>query len=188
MNDISLHILDIVQNSIEAQATKIKLIINTDPRTKMLELEISDNGKGMEKSLLNNVSDPFVTKRKSRKVGLGLPLLKDSAENSSGKLNIFSIPQKGTVVKANFEISHIDRPPLGSIGESLAVILSAYPEIDMQIVFSNGSNSHHIETEQLKKQLGEVAISDPGVVLWIKEYVDDKINQIFGGVLDEVNY
>lgn len=187
MNDISLHILDIIQNSIAAHATMIGLYIKTDSKTKMLELEIDDNGKGMESALLECVTDPFVTHRKSRKIGMGLPLLKDSAENSSGTLDVFSTPQKGTIVKASFEISHIDRPPLGSIGETVAVILAAYPEINMHIVFSNNSSCFNIKTDQLKKQLKDVPINDPEVIMWIKAYIDEKITEIFGGVLDEVS-
>lgn len=140
MQDLSLHILDIVENSIAASATRIKILIVEDTEKDSLSLQISDNGKGMDAETRDKVLDPFFTTRTTRKVGLGLPLLAQAARQSGGKLELDSEPGHGTTVKAVFKASHPDLKPLGDITQTLRAILSGRPELDLCFEYWRDSN------------------------------------------------
>jgi signal transduction histidine kinase len=130
MEDLSLHILDIVENSIRANAKKIEIKIIEEKKRDLLTVEIIDDGKGMDKKTLRNVLDPFFTTKNTKRVGLGLSLLAQSAEESGGSIKIESKPGQGTKVKAVFGYSHIDRKPLGDVNKSLKVLIAANPDIN----------------------------------------------------------
>ena len=151
MEDLSLHILDIVENSIAAGAKKIEIKIIEDTKEDLLTIEIIDDGKGMDEKALKNVLDPFFTTRNTRKVGLGLPLLAQSAEESGGSIKIESKPGQGTKVKATFGYSHIDRKPLGDIYESLKVLIVANPDINFIYEYQKDDVSYHLDTKGIKK-------------------------------------
>ncbi|NTV89951.1 MAG: ATP-binding protein [Clostridiales bacterium] len=187
MEDISLHILDIMQNSIVAGATAISLSISADPASGLLELCIGDNGKGMDKELLKKASDPFVTHRTTRRVGMGLPLLKDSAEMAEGLLELSSEPGKGTEVRACFGIGHIDRLPLGDLSETIIAELLSYPGLELELTLSSKKGRFEMKTSEIKATLDGVPITELNIITWIKEYINDGIKEIFGGVLDEID-
>jgi len=151
MEDLSLHILDIVENSITACAKKIEIKIIEEKKKDLLTIEIIDDGKGMDEEALKNVLDPFFTTRKTRKVGLGLPLLAQSAEESRGSIKIESKPGQGTKVKATFGYSHIDRKPLGDIYESLKVLIVANPDINFIYEYQKNDVNYHLDTKGIKK-------------------------------------
>lgn len=151
MEDLSLHILDIVENSITACAKKIEIKIIEEKKKDLLTIEIIDDGKGMDEGALKNVLDPFFTTRKTRKVGLGLPLLAQSAEESGGSIKIESKPGQGTKVKATFGYSHIDRRPLGDIYESLKVLIVANPDINFIYEYQKNDVNYHLDTKGIKK-------------------------------------
>ena len=151
MEDLSLHILDIVENSITACAKKIEIKIIEEKKKDLLTIEIIDDGKGMDEGALKNVLDPFFTTRNTRKVGLGLPLLAQSAEESRGSIKIESKPGQGTKVKATFGYSHIDRRPLGDIYESLKVLIVANPDINFIYEYQKNDVNYHLDTKGIKK-------------------------------------
>lgn len=186
MRDISLHLMDIMQNSIRAQATEINVMLIADREKDELTVEIRDNGIGMDESLLNQVRDPFVTTRTTRKVGLGIPMLEASAERAGGKLDIKSQKSKGTTVVATFKISHIDRLPLGNIAETIMNIIAANKEIDISLHLSNKQEEFNFSISEIKKYLDGVPIDNIDVLIWIKDYINDGVKTIFGGVLNEV--
>lgn len=186
MKDLSLHLMDIIQNSISASCSKITVSINANKELDLLEIEIADNGVGMDKELLNSVSNPFTTTRKTRKIGLGIPLLKDSANLSGGCLTINSQKGIGTVVKASFRISHIDRIPLGDMAETIVTVIIANPDIGFELNLGNAKEVFRFDLAEVKEKLGDVPINDYEVVTWIKEYINEGIKFIFGGVLNEV--
>jgi signal transduction histidine kinase len=124
MEDLSLHILDIVENSVTAGATEIKILVVEDTVMDRLSLEITDNGDGMDEVTCQKVLDPFFTTRTTRRVGLGLPLLVEAAQESGGSLELDSAPGQGTTVRAVFQLSHPDRKPLGDIAATLGTILA----------------------------------------------------------------
>ena len=122
MKDLSSHMMDIVQNSIRAEASWIQIRICEDPEADLFLIEIQDNGCGMDEATLARVRDPFFTSRTVRKVGLGIPLLQQNAERTGGKVSIVSQPGQGTTLTARFGHSHLDRPPLGDVAETLTLL------------------------------------------------------------------
>ncbi len=191
MRDLSLHILDIVQNSISAGASIIKIQIKQNYNNALhknnLELTINDNGKGMDFELIRKAVDPFVTTRTSRKVGLGIPLIKESAEKCGGEFKLNSQINHGTEVFAAFSIHHIDRLPLGDIGETMLALISSNPEIQFTLLLNSEKGDFMLDTADIAKSLEGLKITEYAVLNWLKEYVDDGIKNIFGGVLNEVD-
>lgn len=129
MDEIALHILDLIENSISAGAQKVEIIVEEDINNDRLEIIVKDDGKGMHKEELRKLSDPFFT-TKDKKTGLGIPLLKQYAQLSDGDLEVKSQEGKGTEIRVWFRHSHIDRQPLGDVEKSLAVTISTHPEIE----------------------------------------------------------
>ncbi len=130
MEDLSLHILDVVENSIEANASKIEIKIIEMKSKDLLAVEIKDNGRGMNKETIQKVLDPFYTTRTTRKVGMGLSLLAQAAKESNGDFEISSKVGVGTEVKAVFQYSHIDRKPIGDMKNTLITLMVSHPEIN----------------------------------------------------------
>lgn len=186
MRDVSLHLLDIIQNSVAAVATWVSVEINIDCDQDELRIRITDNGKGMDEEMLRHVTDPFSTTRQTRKVGLGLPLFKATAERAAGKLAVSSVLSKGTIVEAVLKISHMDRPPLGDIADTMMNVILAGPDILWELHLGNGKECFDFYTSEVKARLGDVPITQYDVLVWIKEYIDQSIKSIFGGVLDEI--
>ena len=151
MEDLSLHILDIVENSITAGAKKIEIKIIEEKKKDSLTIEITDDGKGMDEKTLKKVMDPFFTTRNTRKVGLGLPFLAQSAEESGGSIKIESEPDKKTTVKATFGYSHIDRKPFGDVGETLKVLIVGNPDINFIFEYQKDGVKNLLDTEGFKK-------------------------------------
>ncbi|HOJ10458.1 MAG TPA: ATP-binding protein [Clostridiales bacterium] len=187
MRDLSLHLMDIVQNSIKAQASKIDIILTADAENDKFIIEIEDNGIGMDESLLNQVKNPFATTRTTRKVGLGIPLLEASSARAGGKLEIKSEKGKGTCIKADFQISHIDRLPLGNIGETMMGLVAANPETDFNLNLCNMKENFAFSVLEIKEQLDDVPIDNSDVLIWIRDYISEGIKVIFGGVLNEID-
>ncbi len=197
MRDLSLHILDIVQNSIKANSTVVKVQIYEKTECKKLVLEIEDNGFGMDSDFLARVDDPFTTSRTTRKIGLGIPLLKESALKCEGEFDIYSEKNIGTKVFATFSIDHIDRLPIGDVGSTMTVLITASPDIHFILLLESVKGIFILDTEEIKKTLnGEDKASEPQnlisinefvVIQWLKEYIDEGVKNIFGGVLNEIN-
>lgn len=183
MRDLSLHILDIVQNSISAQATYIGIYIDEDIEGDILTLKITDNGVGMDAKRIEEVTNPFYTTRTTRKVGFGLALLKASAERSDGYIDIESKVGQGTQVKAVFKIGHIDRPPLGSLDETLVTLIACNPDIDFFYRHRTGKGEFTFDTRDIKKRIEGISIAEPEVLAFIGEYVSEGIQNINGGVV-----
>ncbi len=178
MREISLHILDIVQNSVVAGATKIGVDICEDTTNDTLTVTITDNGCGMSEEFLKKVVDPFTTKRTTRKVGLGIPLFKLAAENTGGSFEIKSKLGEGTVVKAVFGHSHIDRQPLGDMAETMLGLFTSYENIDFLYRHGLNGNLFEVDTSELKNVLGDVPFSTPEVYLWLSEYLKEGENEL----------
>ena len=129
MQDISLHILDIIENSITARASRINVKIAEDKKKDMLQIFIDDNGKGMDAEMKHNALDPFWTLKPGKRIGLGLPLLAQASREGGGKLEINSEPDEGTKISATFRLSHPDRKPLGDIKTTIRMMEKTHPEI-----------------------------------------------------------
>ncbi len=151
MEDLSLHILDIVENSISARARKIEIKIVEDMKEDLLAIEITDDGKGMNEDTLKNVLDPFFTTKAKKRVGLGLPLFAQSARETGGDIRIESKPGEGTRIRATFGLSHIDRRPIGDICESLKVLIVANPDINFVYEYQKDGAGYRLDTMEIEK-------------------------------------
>jgi hypothetical protein len=178
MKELSLHILDIVQNSITAQATLIEIIIDENIHQDFLSIEIIDNGVGMDKELVEKVFNPFVTTRTTRRVGLGLSLLKASAEGCGGYAKLMSEKGVGTTLKTMFKHSHIDRPPLGNMPQTIITIIMGKPDIDYIYKHTYNGKEFRFYTKEVKDVLDGVPIETNSVLQWIKDYIIEGLNSI----------
>jgi anti-sigma regulatory factor (Ser/Thr protein kinase) len=178
MKDLALHILDILQNSVTAGATLIELEINEIPTKDTYSVKFTDNGKGMDAAMVQQVTDPFFTTRTTRKVGLGLPLLKQNAEQSGGSLHISSTQGNGTMVEAIFGYSHIDRLPTGDIAGTLALTVSSYPSIEFIYTHNTPEGTFIFDTKEIKETLEDVPISNPQVIAFMKDLIRENLEAI----------
>lgn len=178
MRDLSLHILDIMQNSIRAEATEIALIIEENLEKNILKIKIKDNGKGMEEEIKNHITNPFVTTRTLRKVGLGIPLLKQACEECDGELKVESQKGVGTVIEAIMQYNHIDRLPLGKIEQTLTNLIMAKPGIHYIYVHRWQNQMFCFDTVEIKEILGDVPIQDLEILKWIEEFIKIKLYEI----------
>lgn len=173
MREIALHILDIAQNSVVADATFVGIDVIENHSDDELVVKISDNGSGMSKEFLKKVVDPFTTKRTTRKVGLGIPLFKLAAENAGGSFEITSELGKGTVVTAKFVHSHIDRQPLGDMAGTILSLVTAYESVNFLYRHIVDGREFLLDTAELKKVLGDVPFSNPEVYIWLTQYITE---------------
>ena len=182
MQEISLNILDIVQNSIRAGASLIELIIEEAPSADVFAFTVKDNGCGMNEEMVKRVTDPFVTTRTTRKVGLGISLLKSLAEQTGGGIKLESEVGVGTVIRADFSYSHIDRQPLGDISAVMVSLISMNPKLDFVYTHSFEKKQFVLDTRELRQVLGdEVSFSEISVATWIGEYINENLTEIYGG-------
>lgn len=169
MEDLALHILDIVQNSLEAGAEIIDIDIIENFIENRLLIEIRDNGRGMDAEALAKATDPFFTTRKTRRVGMGLPLLAAAAKAADGSLNIDSKPGCGTAIKAAFKHGHIDRAPLGDLETTLMVLLAGRP--DANIRFKHRVNERVFELESRDFIAAGIDLSSPDGLATLREAI-----------------
>lgn len=151
MQDLALHVLDIVENAIAASATRVSIEITEDTERDLLSIEIGDNGKGMDAETRERALDPFFTSRTTRRVGLGLPLLAQAARESDGCIEIASAPGKGTTVKASFRRSHPDCKPLGDMSETVRAIVAGRPELELRFEHRIDDEVHRFDTAEARR-------------------------------------
>ena len=183
MRDLSLHLLDLAQNSITAGASlvTIRLTLGEDG---MLTMELADNGKGMSPELLARVTRPFATTRTTRKVGLGIPLMAQNARLTGGDIHIDSTPGKGTVFTAWLHGDSIDCLPLGDLAGTFVTLVTANPEKpDFVLMCSSPNGSMDFDTRAVREVLGDVNLSEPEVSMWMLESIREELGPIFGGVI-----
>ena len=179
MKELSLHILDIVQNSTRAQSTEIVIEIIEDIPNNVMHISITDNGCGIKEETLATITNPFSTSRTTRRVGLGLALLQAASEQCNGSMTIQSEQGKGTTVSAAFEHDHIDRVPLGDIVSTLIGLIIGNPEIDFLYRHRVNENTFELNTKDIKKELGDVPISDISVINFLTEYIQSNIDNLY---------
>lgn len=179
MEDLSLHILDIMENSVTAGAKMIGLEISEEIGENRLTIQIKDDGKGMDEETLTKVLDPFYTKKTVRRVGLGLSLLAQAAQEAGGRFKIDSLPGRGTNISAIFVYDHIDRKPLGNMAETIsAFIAGSGTEVDLTYRHVKNGNEFVFNSIEAKKILNGVPINNPEVIAFIKNYIQDGLNEI----------
>lgn len=178
MKDISEHILDITQNSISAQATLIEIKIHKSVTDNYYQLIIIDNGIGMDKKTVQRVIDPFYTSRTTRKVGLGIPLLKQNTEITGGNLSIQSILGEGTQIHAQFVLDSIDLIPEGEIPSSVVLLVVTNPNLEFEFEYATEAGNYIFDTAQIKKTLGEMSIAQPEIRKYLIEMIKENMNTL----------
>jgi len=176
--ELSLHILDILQNGLEAGASRIELAIEEDISKDLLRITITDNGRGMDKVTLDRVRDPFFTTRTTRRVGLGIPLFAATAECCNGSFTIESAPGEGTTIAATFQHSHIDRPPIGDMVTTLLSVILGQEHVDLHYHHKVNERDFEFNTEEVRARLGEVPLSHPVVRKWLREYLQEGLSAL----------
>lgn len=178
MRELSLHILDIVENGVTAGADCIHIDVTESSSADILTIVVRDNGSGIPDAKLKKLTDPFVTSRTSRRVGLGLPLLAAAAERCDGSLVVAAGAAGGTEVTATFRYSHIDRAPIGDMAATVATLLMGNPEIDFAYTHVIDGEEFSLDTRELKKELGDHALEDPMVVHHLGESIRAALKQL----------
>ncbi len=172
MEDLSLHILDIAENSIEAGAKRVEITVEEDTGNDLLTMEIKDDGKGMDEKMIKIITDPFFTTKTVRKVGLGLPFLKQAAKECEGHFSISSEEGKGTTITVSFRLSHIDRKPLGDMGATIMVLIAGNPHTDFTFEYKKNDYRYLLDTGEIKEELSGIPINSPEVLKIIRDNID----------------
>lgn len=180
MRELSLNILDIVQNSVSAQAKNV--LIEVTAKDNILTITIQDDGKGMTAEFLSKVTDPFTTTRTTRKVGMGLSLFQQEAHNAGGQFTIQSAPNQGTTVQASFTINHIDRLPLGDLASTVSSLILTAPDINYKLHYAVEDRQFQLCTSQIKQMLDGVPIQSLQIIAYIKEMLTENIKEVNGGI------
>ncbi len=178
MRELALHILDIAENSISAGATKIRIAIDEDLKNDILKIVVEDNGKGMDAETLARITDPFVTSRTTRQVGLGIPFFKAAAEACDGALILQSQPGAGTTMQVTFKHSHIDRMPLGDITSTLLTLIIGTPDIHWVFEYQVNEETFVFDDKVIKETLKGVPLSEPAVIKFIRDALNEGINDV----------
>ncbi|MBQ4648374.1 MAG: sensor histidine kinase [Clostridia bacterium] len=177
MHELSLNILDVAQNSVSAGAKLIEISAIEDTKRALLVLSIKDNGCGMDEDTVRNVCDPFFTTRTTRKVGLGLPFLKQTAEQTGGSFLIESQVGKGTLVRAEYHTDSIDCMPLGDICSTISCLVTLNPDIDFKFTSVKDDKEFIFTTMEVREILGEdIALNEPAVAAFVEEYLKENSN------------
>ena len=187
MRDLSLHLLDIIQNSLKAGANRIEIRVDADLKRDRLTVQVIDNGYGMDERLLAQVTDPFVTTRTTRSIGLGIPLFSEAVTITGGTFKIDSTPGVGTSLCAEFVLSSIDRLPIGDLADTFVGLVLSDPAITYIIAFSAGEKRFDLDLDEVRQKLIDVPLNDLNVLDWLQELIREQQCIIFGGTLYEVS-
>ncbi len=178
MKELSLHIMDLIENGVAADATLITLIVNENIQENKLTITIEDNGRGVSPDMLATMIDPFVTTRTTRRIGMGLSLFKAATERCDGRFDVSSEPGIGTRVSGTFRYDHIDRAPLGDMAVSIISIIAGYPEIDIAYTHMYDDNQFVFETNEIRVELDDVPLNEPAVLQHLKNAIKEELEKI----------
>ncbi len=183
MREIALHLLDIAENSVAADSKNISVHVHEDLFHDRLSASVIDDGRGMDAETVQRVQDPFYTTRTTRNVGLGIPLLKLAAEQAEGSFSLQSEPGKGTWLEAEFRHSNIDRMPLGDIASTFLTLLISHPQIDWTFLYrltdkNEKSNDFLFESAELKSALGDISLTEPEVLTFVRGMIEEGIESV----------
>ena len=183
MRDLSLHILDLMQNSIRAQAKVVSLSVLMDEKG-MLSIIIEDDGTGMSEELLARVTSPFATTRTTRKVGLGIPMMAENCRLAGGDLTIESTVGVGTKLTATLDTASIDCLPLGDLPGTVTTLVTMNPEQpEFVLRCASPKGEMQFDTREIREALQGVPLNEPEIAAWMQESLREEIEPIFGGVI-----
>lgn len=175
MREISLHIMDIAENSVTAGAKNVEITVDEDVEGNRLRVVIEDDGKGMDAIVLSEIADPFVTTRTTRVAGLGIPFLKAAAEACNGTLVVTSEPDQGTRLQVEFERDHIDRMPMGDLVSTVLALVVGFPGTNWKLNYRAAGERFTFDDKPLKRALEGISLSDPSVLRYIRETLETGI-------------
>jgi hypothetical protein len=178
MKTISDHILDILQNSTRASATRVVLSIEVNEEDDLLVIVIEDNGAGISPGLLSTVTHPFTTTRKTRKVGLGLPLLRQHAELAGGALEVESEQGRGTIIRATFRLNNLDRQPMGDLASTVTLFITGNPGVDLIFSYKSSEGRFDITGRELAEALEDDDLSKPVYFGLIRELLGENLTAL----------
>lgn len=178
MTELSLHILDIIQNSLVAGARMIHLTIIEDLTNDFYSIEIADNGKGMDQNEVKQSEDPYYTSRTTRNVGLGLPLFKQAAQQCNGSFSIQSELGSGSRVMAIFSHQHIDRQPLGDIAGVICLLISSNPNVEFIYEHLTNFGKYTFDTREVREILEKIPFNDPKINKFLKSMILENLKEI----------
>lgn len=185
MRELSLHLLDVLENALRAGATHVAVKIDEDAARNLLTMSVRDNGRGMDRDTLGRLGDPFYTTRTEREVGLGIALLRAAAERCNGTLQVASRVGEGTEVTATFQRDHIDRAPLGDVPGTILAALLADPRVDLTLCHRANGRELHFDTRELRAELGDVPLDQPRVRAWIAAYLKQCYTELYDDTPEE---
>jgi hypothetical protein len=175
MAEICAHIMDIVANSITAEAKKVDIFIAQDKKRALFTIKVVDDGKGMTEEMSKKVQDPFFSTKTGRKVGLGIPLFKGTAEHCGGDFYLKSKIGEGTEIFASFALNNPDLPPLGNLKDTILVMIVSNPEVNFSFSYTINGKEFTLDTKEIKAQLGSVPINHPQVISFLGKYLDENL-------------
>jgi hypothetical protein len=175
MEELSDHIMDLVTNSLRAKAQNILVSVERNPACPLLTITVSDDGSGMDEEMQKKVQDPFFSTKAGRKVGLGVPLLKGTAETTGGSFSLSSEPGKGTEIRAVFDATHPDLPPLGNLKDTILVLIVGNPEVSFTFRYTDAEKRFLLDTKEMKTLLDGVPLNHPEVVNFLRKYLDEQL-------------
>jgi hypothetical protein len=178
MPELSLNIMDLAENCIRAEATLVEIALDENIKTDILSVKIIDNGKGMSDEFVKQITNPFITTRATRKVGLGIPFVKQIADMCEGELKIDSTEGVGTTISFSMKLSHIDRPPVGNIANTIHSLIVLNPEIDFSFSYTVDEEEFKIETKAWKEILGEIPINELSISTALKKEITEGLKKI----------
>jgi hypothetical protein len=184
LRELALHLLDIAENGVAAGAGMITLMVEEDLPNDRLTMRVRDNGAGMDEQMLARVTDPFVTSRTTRQVGLGLPLLKAAAEACRGQFRLISAPGQGTCLEAEFQRSHIDRMPLGDLAGTWLILLISFPKVHWLFNYrartqvDTAITEFVFDDEPIKCELGEIPLTEPEILAFVRKLLQEGIRSV----------
>lgn len=178
MRELALHLMDIAENSVAARAKTIHLEVEEETAADRLWMCVRDDGSGMDAEMVKRVVDPFVTSRTTRKVGLGIPLLKAAAEACNGFLTIESRVGVGTTLQVQFQRSHIDRMPLGDVAATMFALLISHPEIHWIFRYQVDGAEFLLDDAPIKNTLGDVPLTEPEILAYLREMIEGGVREV----------
>jgi hypothetical protein len=178
MIELALHILDIAENSLRAEATLVEITVTEDLVKDRLIIDIHDNGHGMSAEEIERAMDPFYTTKKVRRIGLGLPMLSQACQTTGGSFAIKSIPGVGTRVTATFVHSHIDRQPLGDIPGAIVALILEKPEVDIVYTHCKDTQVYMMDTREIRAGLDDIPLNHLEVVGMIRDNIGEGLHEL----------
>ena len=182
MRELADNIMDIAQNSISAGASLTQIDVTVSHADNLISIRFTDNGCGMSEEMVKAVTEPFTTTRTTRKVGLGLPLLQQTALMTGGDLKITSTLGVGTEVLATFGLDHIDRPPMGDVAGAWFSLVVMNPDTDFLFTYDYDGKAFTFDTRPVRETVAPLPLNQMEISAWIKECIYQEIKELHGGL------